>query len=247
MGWVGEFTIGVEEEFQLVDASSRALRSRAREVVADSSERLQPELHSSQVETRTPVCGTLDELRAEVIKVRAEAAAAARDAGARLAAAGTHPFSSWAEQSITPSDRYRMLDDYYRRTARETVIFASHFHIGIRDPEGVVDLMNRVRAWIPPLLALSANSPFWGGHDTGFSSFRAELARRWPLADVPRFFSSRTEYEELIEGLVAAGLIEDATQIYWDVRPSDHYRTLEFRITDVAMTVDETVMLAGLV
>jgi carboxylate-amine ligase len=140
-----------------------------------------------------------------------------------------------------------MLEDHYQHVARETVTFGSHVHIGIEDPDAVVEIMNRARAWIPPLLALAATSPYWYGADTGYASFRTEIVRRWPLSDVPHRFDSRAEYEGLVQDLVAAGCIEDATQIYWDLRPSDRYSTFEFRATDVCMSVDEAVMVAGLV
>jgi carboxylate-amine ligase len=247
----GEFTVGVEEEYQLIDPDTRALRPSSLSVLPrahpDTNERIQPELHTSQVEIGTPICRDLSDVRAEVAALRREVIAAAERQGARVGAAGTHPFSRWEDQEITPLERYRMLENHYQHVARETVTFGSHVHVGIDDPEAVVEIMNRARAWIPPLLALAATSPFWYGADTGYASFRTEIVRRWPLSDVPHRFDSRKEYEALVQDLVAAGCIEDATQIYWDMRPSDRYSTFEFRATDVCMTVDEAVMVAGLV
>jgi glutamate---cysteine ligase / carboxylate-amine ligase len=246
----GEFTVGVEEEYQLIDPDTRALRPSSLSVLpahSDADERIQPELHTSQIEIGTPICRDLADVRAEVAALRREVIAAAERQGARVGAAGTHPFSRWEDQEITPTERYRMLEDHYQHVARETVTFGSHVHVGIEDPDAVVEIMNRARVWIPPLLALSATSPYWYGADTGYASFRSEIVRRWPLSDVPHRFDSRAEYEALVQDLVAAGCIEDATQIYWDMRPSDRYSTFEFRATDVCMTVDEAVMVAGLV
>lgn len=247
----GEFTVGVEEEYQLIDPDTRALRPSSLSLLPQAhphgNESIQPELHTSQIEIGTPICRDLADVRAEVAALRREVIVAAERQGARVGAAGTHPFSRWEDQEITPLERYRMLEDHYQHIARETVTFGSHVHVGIEDPDAVVEIMNRARAWIPPLLALAATSPYWYGADTGYASFRTEIVRRWPLSDVPHQFDSRAEYEGLVQDLVAAGCIEDATQIYWDMRPSDRYSTFEFRATDVCMTVDEAVMVAGLV
>lgn len=246
-----EFTMGVEEEYQLIDPDTRALSPQSLSVLpaahVDGNELIQPELHTSQVEIGTPICANLADVRAELIALRREVIAAAERQGARLGAAGTHPFSRWEDQEITPRERYRMLEDHYQHVARETVTFGSHVHIGIEDPDAVIEIINRARMWIPPLVALAASSPYWYGADTGYASFRTEIVRRWPLSDVPQRFESRRDYDALVRDLVAAGCIEDATQIYWDMRPSDRYSTFEFRATDVCMSVDETVMIAGLV
>jgi carboxylate-amine ligase len=251
MGAEGGLTVGVEEEYQLIDPDSRALCPQSHTIVpaapADGERRIQPELHASQVEIGTPVCTSLSEVRAEIEALRGKVIAAAASEGVLVGAAGTHPFSRWEDQPITPKERYRMLEEHYQHVARETVTFGSHVHVGVEDPDAVIEIMNRARSWIPPLLALAATSPYWYGVDTGYASFRTEIVRRWPLSDVPHPFASRADYETLVGELVAAGCIEDATQIYWDLRPSDRYSTLEFRATDVCMTVDEAVMIAGLV
>jgi carboxylate-amine ligase len=173
-------------------------------------------------------------------------AAAAKD-GNRIAAAGTHPFSHWEDQQLTPKDRYKSLEQDYQQLTRELVIFGCHVHVGISDREAAIHVMNRARVWLAPLLALSANSPFWLGIDTGYASYRTEIWSRWPLSGVPDIFESHAEYKALVEALVTTKSVAEATKIYWDVRLSERFPTVEFRVTDVCMTVDEAVMVAGLV
>lgn len=245
------FTIGVEEEFQIVDARTRQLRSRQEHILPEAQERVgdrvTPELYLSQIEIGTPICRNLSEVRSEITRLRRELMTAAENAGAHIAAAGTHPFSHWAEQQLTPKARYVGIAQDYQQLAREQLIFGCHVHIGINDREAAIEVMNRSRPWLSVLLALSANSPFWLGADTGYSSFRTEIWRRWPMAGTPHVFRSRAEYDSLVATLVATESITDATKIYWDARPSARFETLEFRVADVCMTVNEAVMIAGLV
>ena len=245
-----EFTIGVEEEYQIIHPETRELRSRASRILLEAEEavgqQVQPELYLSQIEIGTRVCSTLMEVRAELVRLRRELIAAAEREGSRIAAAGTHPFSHWEDQRLTPKGRYMDIAQDYQQLAREQLIFGCHVHVGMSDREAAIRVMNRARIWLAPLLALSANSPFWLGADTGYASFRTEIWRRWPLAGTPQVFSSRAAYDALVETLVTTGSISDATKIYWDVRPSARFETLEFRVTDVCLTVDEAVMIAGL-
>lgn len=246
-----QFTIGVEEEYQIVDEETRELRPRSLlilpEAQASVGDSVTPELYLSQIEIGTPVCKTLAEVRAELTRLRREVNAAALSQGCRIAAAGTHPFSHWEDQEVTPKRRYLGIAKEYEQLAREQLIYGCHVHIGISDREIAIGVMNRSRLWLAPLLALAANSPFWLGWDTGYASFRTEIWRRWPMSGTPQVFTSRAEYDSLIETLIATGSVSDATKIYWDVRPSARFETLEFRVTDVCMTVDEAVMIAGLV
>jgi len=246
-----EWTIGVEEEYQLINAETRELAPRSGRILPQArdvvGEEVQPELYLSQIEVATPVCHTLREVRAELVRLRRGVIEAAARDGNRVAAAGTHPFSHWDAQPLTPKDRYRGIAAEYQQIARELVIFGCHVHVGLHDPEARVEVMNRARVWLAPLLALTANSPFWLGSDTGYASFRTELWNRFPTAGPPLLFESRTDYEALVEALVATGSIEDATKIYWDVRLPERVGTVEFRVTDVCMTIDEAVMVAGLV
>lgn len=246
-----DFTIGVEEEYQIVDAETRELRSQHARMLPEAQEavgdEVQSELYLSQIEIGTPICRTIAEVRDELLRLRGGVIAAAEREGKRIAAAGTHPFSHWGEQQLTPKARYVGIAQDYQQLAREQLIFGCHVHVGIRDREAVIQVMNRARCWLAPLLALAANSPFWLGTDTGYASFRTEIWRRWPMAGTPRVFTSRAEYDRLVEALVKTESITDGTKIYWDVRPSARFETIEFRVTDVCMTVDEAVMIAGLV
>jgi len=249
MGTAG-CTLGVEEEFLVVDAATGALRPEGAAALPAARERLgedvHAELHPSQIEITTPVAETLGEIRAELRRMRGELAATLAERGDRLAATGTHPFSPWtADPAINP--QYELLETQYQQIAREQVICGTHVHVGIDDPELAIAVVNGVAPWLSPIVALAANSPFWGGRDTGYASYRTELWRRWPTAGTPAPFADRADYEALVESLFRTGSIDDHARIYWDVRPSARFPTVEFRVADVGMTVDDTVMTAGLV
>ena len=244
------FTIGVEEEFLVVDATTGALRPDGPELLPAARDRLgddvHPELHPSQLETSTPVGETLCDVRAALTRLRSELGASLAASGCRLAAAGTHPFSAWTtDPDINPE--YEVVEREYQQLAREQVICGTHVHIGVDDPELAIEVVNRVGPWLSPIVALAANSPFWSGRDTGYASYRTELWRRWPMAGTPAPFADRAEYEALVEALFRTGSIDDHARIYWDVRPSAKFPTVEFRVADVGMTVDDTVTVAGLV
>ena len=247
---IADFTLGVEEEFQIVHPESRQLRQRAGGVLRRAREaggdEVTNELYLSQIEIGTPVCSGLVEVRAELIRLRKVVVDAARRDGCRIAAAGTHPFSDWQDQALTPKDRYAALLSDFQQLTREQIIFGCHVHVGIADKDEAIRVMNRVRPWLAPILALSANSPFWMGLDTGYASYRTELFGRFPMAGLPMDLASRAEYDSLIDALVSTGSIVDASRIYWDVRPSMHFDTLEFRVADVCQSVDEAVAIAGL-
>ena len=191
------------------------------------------------------MCRTLADVRAELVRLRGEVIAAAAQNGCRIVAAGTHPFSRWEDQRVTPKERYRGLAKDYQQL-REQIIFGCHVHVGIADRELAIRVMNRVRPWLATLLAVSGNSPFWLGVDTGYASYRTELFQRLPTVGTPQVLASCAEYDEVVASLIAIGLIEDGSKIYWDVRPSSRFETLEFRVADVCTTIDEAVMVAGL-
>ena len=243
-------SLGVEEEYQIVDPATRQLRSRVGRVLpaaqAVLGDEVTNELYQSQIEVGTPVCATLAEARAELVRLRRAVIAAAEQDGTRIAAAGTHPFSRWEDQTLSPKPRYAGILDVYQQLTREQVIFGCHVHAGIADRELAIQVMNRAAPWLAPILALAANSPFWLGHDTGFASYRTTVFGRFPLTGIARAFADRAEYDATVADLVASGLIEDASKIYWDVRPSTHFETIEFRIADVAQTIDEAILTAGL-
>jgi len=246
-----EFTLGVEEEYQIIDPQTRRLRPRVMQVLPQAQaalgENAQPEFQASQIEMATPVCRTLAEVRAHVVRARRALLDAAGRDGGRIGSAGTHPFSNSADQPVTPKERYQDMAEQYQQLAHELVIFGCHVHIGLPDPDAGLSVMNRARLWLAPLLALSANSPFWEGSDTGYASYRTELWVRWPMAGPPLPFASREEHDALVQALVATGSISDASKIYWDIRLPQKTPTIEFRVADVCLRVDEAVLLAGLV
>ncbi len=245
------WTIGVEEEYQLIDRETRTLQPRAERVMPPAQavlgENVEHELYLSQIEGVTPVCGSLSDVRQQLVTTRRTLQAAAERTGSSLAAAGTHPFAHWSEQDITPKDRYHAIARTYQQIAQELIIFGCHVHVGIADRAMGVGALNRLRPWLHPLLALTANSPFWLGEDTGYASFRTELWYRFPLSGPPQSFASLDEYNAVVQALVDTGTIADATNIYWDMRLPERFSTLEVRVADVCMSVDEAVMYTGLV
>lgn len=244
------FSLGVEEELQIINPLTRALESRAERILADLTptlgDEVRSELHLSMIETVTPVCRSLSEVRSEVIRLRRQVMESAARNGCRIASAGTHPFSCWQDQEITPKPRYQEIAWKYQQLANESVIFGCHVHVGIADRNVAVQVLNRVRVWLAPLLALTANSPFWQGLDTGYASHRYELWLNWPTAGPPDLFHSRAEFDAMVRSMVAIGGIQDASNLYWDLRLPARFPTIEFRIMDACMTVDEVVMVAGL-
>jgi glutamate---cysteine ligase / carboxylate-amine ligase len=244
------FTIGVEEEFQIIDPDSGELRSHVSQLMAASSpdvgEQIKPELHQSIVEMGTKICNDVSELRAEIYRMRRELVGAADRAGLSVAAAGTHPFSSWIDQVISPGERYKNIVDELQQLARSLLIFGIHVHVAMPDPTTMIDIMNQVRYFLPHLLALSTSSPFWMGRDTGLKSFRTTIFRRFPRTGVPEDFGSWSEYENYIKLLVDLHCIDNAKKIWWDVRPHPMFGTLEFRICDVPTSAEDSITLAAL-
>lgn len=244
-------TVGVEEEYQLVDAETLALRPGIRQVLPTATaavgDQVEPELHESQIEVGTMVCDTLDQVRAELALLRVRVAAAAETEGFRLVAAASHPFARRVDQRVTAQPAYEALAERYGRLADEQLVFGCHVHVAIDDPELAIRVMNRARPWLAPLLALSTSSPFWEGADTTYSSYRTEVFGRWPTTGTPSAFRSRADYDEMVSELLATGSIDAPARLYWDVRPSARYPTLEFRVPDVCTSIDDAVLLAGLV
>lgn len=249
------YTLGVEEEYQLVDPQTRALCGRAGKVfkAAAGGDRVQRELHNCQIEIATDVCGTLTALRQELRRSRQVVIEAASDLNVAVVAAGTHPFSPWQDQTLTDKARYQQLAQELRQVIRELIIFGCHVHVGLNDtlfhdhPAIALDVVNRCRLWLAPLLALTANSPFWQGSDTGYDSYRTALWSRLPTAGPPPHFADYQDYQTFLQTLVKTEVVKDATHLYWDIRLSESFPTIEFRIADVCTTLEDTVMLAGLV
>ena len=247
----GDFTIGVEEEFCIVDAETGVLQPRAEQVLPLAKETLdgqvEAELNRSQIETGTEVCTTLGEVRAELERLRRSLREAAARAGCSVVSTGTHPTARPDDSSVNPSkERYRRLEREFQAVAREQLVNGCHVHVGIADRDLAIDVLNRTGLWLPTIVALAANSPFWAGADSGYASYRTEIWTRWPLTGMPAPLTSRAEFDELIEALQAVEALPDATFLYWDVRPSARYETLELRVADACLTVDDAVLVAGL-
>ena len=246
------FTIGIEEEYQTVDPETRDLRShihteiltRGKRVMA---EKIKSEMHQSVVEVGTGVCRTIKEAKADVKLLRRQMIDLASENGLRLVAGATHPFADWREQEIHPDERYQKVVEDMQLVARANLIFGLHVHVGIEDRETTIHLMNQARYFLPHLLALSSNSPFWVGMNTGLKSYRCKVFDKFPRTNIPDTYASWSEYENFVNLLVRTGCIDNAKKIWWDVRPHPFFSTLEFRICDIPMRVDETIALAAMI
>ncbi|MFN2555432.1 MAG: glutamate--cysteine ligase [Nitriliruptorales bacterium] len=245
-----DFTLGAEEEFQIVDAETRDLRQNVERILAAAQDSLgdqvKSEFRPSMVETATRVCSSLRELRSELTRLRGELAAAAQREECHIAAGGTHPFAEAEQQGITDKERYRAIAEEYQQLAYEQLTFGCHVHVAISDRDLAVRTLDRTRPWHAVLRALGSNSPFWQGKDTAYDSYRTLLFDRWPVSGMPDPFGSEARYDEVIEDLEATETIPDPSFVEWDVRLSAHYETLEFRVMDACMTVDDAIMVAGL-
>lgn len=243
-------TVGVEEEFLLVDPETGAPVNLADEVVAVAREQLgldlERELTGAQVEINTTVCRDVEQARQELLETRRLVAEAARTAGCRAIAVGAPPLGE-ATGEVTDSLRYRRIAREFGALAEQQLICGCHVHVAVPDRETAVQVCNHVRPWLPVLAAVTANSPFSGGEDTGFASWRSTVWSRWPVSGPPPVFESWQQYEELCDTMITAGTALDRAMIYWDVRPATDLPTVEVRVSDVAATVDEAVLLAALV
>jgi carboxylate-amine ligase len=242
-------TIGIEEEYQIIDPETRELRSYITEILSEDVVVLgevKPELHQSMVEVGTRVCRTPAEARGELIRLRRLVSDLAARNGLCIAAAGSHPFSAWQTQEITPLERYLGVKEDLQDLAQRLLIFGTHVHIGVEDREFLIDAMNVARYFLPHVLALSTSSPFWLGRLTGLKSYRSVVFRNFPRTGIPPQLDSWDEFQHLVETLVATNSIPNASKIWWDVRPNWNYPTIEFRICDVGTRVDEAVCIAAI-
>ena len=242
-------TLGIEEEYQIIDPETRELRSYITEILSGDHlvlGEVKPELHQSMVEIGTKVCSTPAEVRAELVRLRRHVMELAGKKGLVIAAAGTHPFSSWLTQEITPLERYMGVRQDLADLAQQLLIFGTHVHIGIEDRDFLIDAMNVARYFVPHVLTLSTSSPFWMGRETGLKSYRSIIFRNFPRTGIPPVLESGTAYAALVDTLVRTGCIPNASKIWWDVRPNHSYPTLEFRVCDVCTRVDEAVCVAAI-
>jgi carboxylate-amine ligase len=244
-------SIGIEEEYQTVDPVTRDLRSHIHAEIVQKgklllAERVKPEMHQSVVEIGTGVCQNIQEAKDEIRDIRQQIIRLARQNDLRLAAGGTHPFAQWREQEIYPDDRYRTIVEDLKMVARANLIFGLHVHIGVEDRETAIQLMNSARYFLPHLLALSANSPFWVGMETGLRSYRCKVFDKFPRTNIPDLYQSWSEFENYVNLLIHTNCIDNAKKIWWDIRPHPYFPTLEFRICDMPMRLEETIAIAAL-
>ncbi|MGI8575728.1 MAG: carboxylate-amine ligase [Egibacteraceae bacterium] len=246
-----DFTLGVEEEYQVADPTTTALAQSGEAIIDRLAEKddqgdYAHEIAQSMIETQTGVCETLGEVRDELRARRAAVIRAAADIGRVVAAAGTFPTSDWYEQAFTQAPRYQAMEELQQQVVRELLVCGCHVHVGVADRDKAVAILDRMLPWMPLLLALSSNSPFWHGIDTGYASYRAMMWDRLPSAGMPQQLGSAAEYDALAERLLATEVIVDYGQIYWDGRLSRDHDTLELRVADVCLHVDDAVLQAGL-
>jgi carboxylate-amine ligase len=246
------FTIGIEEEYQTIDPVSRDLRSHIQVELLEKGkkllqERVKAELHQSVVEVGTSVCKNIKEAKSEVKTLRRDIIRLANENGLRVASVATHPFADWRTQEIHPDPRYKDIVEDMQLVARANLIFGLHVHIGIEDRETAIHMMNHARYFLPHILALSTNSPFWLGMNTGLKSYRCKVFDKFPRTNIPDYFPSWGEYENFIKLLIKTNCIDNAKKIWWDIRPHPFFNTLEFRVCDIPMRADETIALAALI
>jgi carboxylate-amine ligase len=246
------FTIGIEEEYQTIDPVTRDLRSHIDSEIIEKGktqlhEMVKPEMHQSVVEVGTGICRDITEAREEVRKLRLAIINLARENNLHLGASGTHPFADWRKQGIYPDERYYTIVEDMATVARGNLIFGLHVHVGVEDRETAIHLMNAARYFVPHLLALSANSPFWLGMDTGLRSYRTKVFDKFPRTNIPDYFPSWGEYQGFVDLLVKTNCIDNAKKIWWDIRPHPTFPTLEFRCCDIPMRLDETISIAALI
>lgn len=246
-----QFTLGIEEEFQIVDPQTRELRSYVSQMLDDGKmllqENIKPEMHRSVVEVGTGICKDIKEARQSVSALRRGIAQIAAKNGLRIVAAGTHPFSDWRMQEITEHERYKNIIDEMGDVARANLIFGLHVHVGIEDRETTIALCNQMRYFLPHILALSTSSPFWLGRRSGLKSTRAVIFRRFPRTGIPDYFASWADFEDFVQTLVKTNCIDNGKKIWWDIRPHAFFNTLEVRICDLPTHLDTTIALAALI
>jgi carboxylate-amine ligase len=247
---MADFTLGIEEEFQIIDPVTRDLKAHITEMIDEGQmmlgEQVKPEMHQSMIEVGTGICANVQEARTDVIRLRRVISELAARKGLRIAAASTHPFSDWETSQITPNERYYLLIEEMQHVARSLLIFGMHVHVGIDDRDASVHLMNAARYFLPHVLALTTSSPFWVGRNTGLKSYRCEVFKKFPRTDIPDYFSSIGEFDSYVNLLIKTGCIDNAKKIWWDVRPHPFFPTLEFRICDLPSKVEEVVTVAAL-
>src|SRR5687767_2386115 len=245
-----QFTLGIEEEFQIVDPHTRELRSHVAEILEEGKmllgEQIKPEMIQSMVEVGTGICRNIEEARADITHLRSVISSLARKNNLVIVAASTHPISRWQDQKIFDDERYELLVQELQTVARSLLIFGMHVHVGIPDRDRQIHIMNAARYFLPHVLALSTSSPFWLGIDTGLKSYRSEVFKKFPRTDIPDHFGSYALFQNYIKLLLDTNSITTPKKIWWDVRPHHVFPTLEFRICDIPTRVDDTIAITAL-
>jgi carboxylate-amine ligase len=245
------FTLGVEEEYMVLDPRTLELTSHDQKIVHEAqkkiADKVKAEMHQAVVEVGTSICKDIDEAHKDVSALRRTIHQIAGDLGFSIGASGTHPFSHWQTQLITDHPRYSELVNQMQEAARSNLIFGLHVHVGMESREMALHIANSASYFLPHIYALSTNSPFWEGRQTGYKSFRSKVFDKFPRTGIPEYFESIEAYDNYVKLLVKTNCIDNARKIWWDLRVHPHFNTVEFRICDVPMTVDETIALTALI
>lgn len=245
-----QFTIGVEEEYMVLDPVTLELKSHEQKIVHEGQkvirDKVKAEMHQAVVEVGTDICADVDEAFMDVSTLRKTIHAIADDLGLKMGAAGTHPFSHWESQLITDHVRYSEIVNELQEAARSNLIFGLHVHVGMETRELAIHIANSARYFLPHVFALSTNSPFWEGRQTGYKSFRTKVFEKFPRTGIPDFFGSIEDYDNYVKLLIKTNCIDNAKKIWWDLRVHPFFNTVEFRICDIPLTVHETIAITAL-
>src|SRR5258706_16099776 len=245
-----KFTLGVEEEYMVIDPKTRELTSHDQKIVEIASEVLKDhvkaEMHQAVVEVGSGICKNVEEAHRDICRLRKVVSDVAGGLGLKIGAAGTHPFSHWSKQLITPNPRYDEIVNEMQEAARSNLIFGLHVHVGISDKNMAIHIMNTVRYFLPHVFALSSNSPFWEGRNTGFKSFRTKVFDKFPRTGITDYFNDWDDFKNYVNLLIRTKCIDTAKKIWWDVRVHPFYDTIEFRICDVPLLIEETIAITAI-
>src|SRR5450631_1521088 len=245
-------SLGIEEEYQTIDPETLDLRSHIQseilpKAILSTNSRAKAEMHQAVIEVGTKVCRNIEEARADMLELRREMISLANANGLLLGAASTHPFADWKAQEIYPDERYRQVVEDMQLVARANLVFGLHVHVGIEDRNTAIHIMNSLRYFLPHILALSSNSPFWMGMNTGFKSYRCKVFERFPRTNIPDVFANWAEYETFVDLLVKTNCIDNGKKIWWDIRPHPFFNTVEVHACDIPLRAEETVAIAALI
>lgn len=250
MASLQQFTIGVEEEYMILDPTTKELKSHQRAIVTEGQkrfdEKIKAEMHQAVVEVGTSICNNADEAFQEILSLRTGVSEIADGLGFSIGASGTHPFSLWEKQLISDNERYQDLLNELQQAARSNLIFGLHVHVGMEDRKMAIHIANTARYFLPHIYALSTNSPFWESRNTGYKSYRSKVFDKFPRTGIPDYFESIEAYDNFVQLLIKTNCIDDAKKIWWDLRVHPVYNTIEFRICDIPMTIQETITIAAL-